>query len=69
MQVNVLPDLLLLSIYCLSSYFQASAQCRGCIIPIAAGTEHEAAFRNKAAQAPTSTRTYFLSLYKLSDAI
>lgn len=69
MQVDVLPDLFLLSAYCLLSYFQASAWGRGCVIPVSASGEHEAAFRNEAAQVPTSTQTYFISLYKLSDAI
>ena len=55
MQVDVLPDIFLLSLYCLSSYFPASAWGHGRVLHFSAGREHEAAFINEAAQVPTST--------------
>lgn len=69
MRVGVLSDLFLLSVYCLSPYFQGSAWGSGCVIPAWANGEREAAFENAAAQVPTSTQTDFIRLHKLSDAI
>lgn len=52
----------------LPPYFQVSAEGHGCVIPISAGREHKPV-RNKVAQVAASTQIYFISLYKLSDAI